>query len=106
MGRFSNPADKLSNIAAEPKSMLGDEMTILELNRQCKQHLAEYQRLNEHAQLEMKLIIDKNHQGSSEHDSTRRVPLCKQYKLLLMRHYTVAFRVPIAFAALICMALI
>ena len=29
MGRFSNPADKLSNIAAEPNSMLGDEMTIL-----------------------------------------------------------------------------
>ena len=24
MGRFSNPADKLSNIAAEPKSVLGD----------------------------------------------------------------------------------
>ena len=47
MGRFSNPADKLSNIAAEPKSVLGDQMTILELNRQCKEQLGEYQTLSE-----------------------------------------------------------
>ena len=60
MGRFSNPADKMSNIAAEPKSVLGDQMTILELNRQCKEHLAEYQRLNELAQIEMKSITNSN----------------------------------------------
>ena len=42
MSRFSNPADKLSNIAAEPKTVLGDQMTIIELNRLCLDQLAEY----------------------------------------------------------------
>ena len=48
-------------------------MTILELNRQCKEHLAEYQTLNELAQNEMKSI--NNQQGSRQHVLTRSVPL-------------------------------
>lgn len=35
MGRFSNPADKLSSIASEPKTVLGEQNTILELHKKC-----------------------------------------------------------------------
>lgn len=35
LGRFSNPADKLSNIAAEPRQVLTPEITIVALNEAC-----------------------------------------------------------------------
>ena len=37
------------------------------------------------------------------HVLTRQIPLCQQYKLLVRRMYTQAFRVPIAFLALVIM---
>ena len=49
MSRFSNPADKMSNIAAEPKTVLGDQATVIELYKQCSIQLAEYTTLNEQA---------------------------------------------------------
>ena len=42
MSRFSNPADKLSNIASEPILTLGKGTTILKLNETCKTKLAQY----------------------------------------------------------------
>ena len=47
MSRFSNPADKLSNIAAEPKTVLGEQATVIELYKQCRNELAEYMTLGE-----------------------------------------------------------
>ena len=49
MSRFSNPADKLSNIAAEPKTVLGERATVIELYKQCSIQLAEYMTLSEKA---------------------------------------------------------
>lgn len=46
MSRFSNPADKLSNIAAEPKTVLGDQGTVIELYTQCRIQLSEYSQLS------------------------------------------------------------
>ena len=46
MSRFSNPADKLSNIAAEPKTVLGEQATVIELYKQCS-ILAEYMTISE-----------------------------------------------------------
>ena len=40
--RYSNPADKLSSIASEPRLTLNPDVTILELNRQCEIQLAKY----------------------------------------------------------------
>ena len=42
MGRYSNPADKMSNIAAEPRTILGNDTTILQLSLACKDQLIEY----------------------------------------------------------------
>ena len=47
MSRFSNPADKLSNIAAEPKTVLGEQATVIELYKQCSIQLAEYMKISE-----------------------------------------------------------
>ena len=35
MGRYSNPADKMSAIAAEPRTILGKDTTILKLSQAC-----------------------------------------------------------------------
>ena len=35
MNRFSNPADKMSNIASEPIATLGSEASILKLSETC-----------------------------------------------------------------------
>ena len=36
MTRYSNPADKLSILAVEPKSILNDTVTIIDLHESCK----------------------------------------------------------------------
>ena len=46
MGRYSNPADKMSNIAAEPRTILGNDTTILQLSLACKDQLIEYTQLS------------------------------------------------------------
>lgn len=40
MGRYSNPADKLSMIAAEPRKVLREDVTIMELTKACKEKQA------------------------------------------------------------------
>ena len=46
MSRFSNPADKLSQLASEPRSVLNDSVTIINLHDSCKKQLADHQILN------------------------------------------------------------
>ena len=47
MGRYSNPADKLSVIAAEPTSVLTSEATIIDLHNNCKVFLHKYLKISE-----------------------------------------------------------
>ncbi len=56
MGRFSNPADKLSMIAAEPRKVLRDDITIMDLTRECKEQLKEYSGLSK----ETKAIVQSS----------------------------------------------
>lgn len=53
MSRFSNPADKLSRIAAEPCTMLGEKYTIQELVSVCEQQLSQYAYLDDSNLAEM-----------------------------------------------------
>ena len=57
MGRFTNPADKLSIIASEPFSLLTRENTITNLHKKCKKLLHEHLYLSEveRSELESKL---------------------------------------------------
>jgi len=50
MGRFSNPADKLSNIASEPRRTLNAITSILQLSEACIEQLYMYRYMPESMQ--------------------------------------------------------
>ena len=47
MGKYSNPADKVSAIAAEPKSVLNESADIISLHISCKKNLNEHMVLSD-----------------------------------------------------------
>ena len=82
MGRFMNPADKLSIIASEPFSLLTKESTIINLHEKTKKLLHYNICLND---VERKKLYDKLSTQFSSIGSTREVSFLKQFKLIYKR---------------------
>ena len=102
MSNYSNPADKVSIIAAEPRATLNEEINIISLHQSCKTNLHQYQELNtkEKKEYEGRLNTRMSIIGES-----RNVPFCKQYRLLFKRFMVFIQRTPEAVFAIVFMAL-
>ena len=98
--RYSNPADKLSSIASEPRQTLNPNITILELYRQCEIQLSQYKIRPQDDEDAQTILVSSRH---SRIVQTRTVSFGKQYCLLLRRFLTQVYRVPLALFALVFM---
>lgn len=102
MNRYSNPADKLSIIASEPKRALNSAITTIALvdHSRTKQRknwcLDETEAENLYSQMNRRLSII---------GETRGVSRWKQFKLILGRFLLQAWRQPLSVVALIFMGL-
>lgn len=106
LGRFSNPADKLSRIAAQPSNVLNVGTTILDLHEACKNKFSEYRDMPDSIKKTMLTYTAEDGQRKlGEDESKRQVSSFKQYKLLLTRNLTQIARLPIATVALAFMGL-
>ena len=74
MGRYSNPADKLSVIAAEPTSVLTNEATIIDLHNNCKVFLHQYLTISN---TERELLKDNFTTKLKDIVKNRQVSFCK-----------------------------
>ena len=90
MGKYSNPADKVSIIAAEPKSVLNESIDIVTLHESCKHNLSKYFMLTD----DEKQGYESKLNRLSIVGKTREIGFLKQYKLLFLRFLTYTSRKP------------
>jgi len=100
MNRFSNPADKLSYIASEPKRVLSDKVTIESLSYES----TKLQKVNYYLDEETADILQsKLNRRFSVIAETRGVSIWKQFKLIFLRFMLQSLRQPLSVVALIFM---
>lgn len=90
-------------IASEPCTMLGPDNTILELQSFCEERLNQYASASEKDVQEIEFYHGLAYRRNNNITS-RNVPFKKQYFLLLNRMFMMAWRIPVAFLALVMMA--
>ena len=74
MARFANPADKLSRIAAEPRSHLDQSISIVELHRRCKEQLSEHLVIGPEDRIILEGMLNDSFAEVGEH---RKVSFCR-----------------------------
>jgi ABC-type multidrug transport system ATPase subunit len=101
MGRYSNPADKLSIIASEPRYALNNnKVTIVDLAQDSDEKQAQNHSLDT---TEKEQLYQKVSNRFSIVAQQREVSFCKQFYLLEKRFLQMAVRAPISVIALIFM---
>ena len=99
----TNPADKMSIIAAEPKKILNENTNIIKLAKECEKQLKHNMNLN---------IDEKNDANSmlsrrfSMIEEQRKVSTWKQTKLLYKRNMSNACRNPLQLMAVVVLGLV
>ena len=99
----TNPADKMSIIAALPKKILRKDITINMLAKECEKQLKKYNHIQ----------IDEKHMACSilsrrftMIEESRKVGWCTQFSLLYKRNMTSALRNPLQLLAVVILGLI
>ena len=110
MGQFglrslqhTNPADKMSIIAAQPKTLLTHDTTIVKLARECEKQLKHNQTLEVDDKSAVTSVLSRRFTLIYEN---RKVSLCKQISLLFKRNLTSASRNPLQLAAVVILGCI
>ena len=101
MGKYSNPADKLSIIAQVPKSVLHDSVTIEQLSNASLEKQRANHSLSDDEKASWELCLNTRF---SQIAAQREVPFTLQYKLLLRRNMIFTIRNPISIVFLVIMA--
>ena len=81
IGRFTNPADKLAQVAASPATCLKKDITTIDLANQCKLQLKEYIELDTDF-IDSEIVFND---AFTEIAATRKVGFCRQFSLLFGR---------------------
>ena len=98
MRKHSNPADKLSIIASQPRDILRQENTIIQLAQECRTRQAENLQLSKEESSKYQAELNRRF---SEIAAGREVGYCRQVRLLFGRHMKYAARNPIGVTYLI-----
>ena len=99
----TNPADKMSIIAANPKMLLNEHVTINLLAKECEKQLKENQNMNFDTKSLATSLLSRRF---TLIDEQRKVGLCTQTSLLYKRNMTSAFRNPLQLLAIVVLGVI
>lgn len=102
MGRYSNPADKLSIIASEPRRVLKNQPTTCGLAKNSREKQQENWNLDEN---EAEQLYAGMNRRLSIIGETRGVSRCKQFRLIMGRFLLQAVRQPLSVVFLIFMGI-
>jgi len=98
----TNAADKMSVIAAQPRTILNPNATIKMLADECKKQQDYNMHLSERERQDMSGILSRRF---TDRDTERRVSFCRQYILIFNRNMTTALRNPLQILAVVILGL-
>ena len=99
--QFSNPADKISIAAAQPRTVMNHDITLMKLASECETQLKENQVINEDLQSEVQM-----NRCFTEMEAEKQVSFFKQLWLLYCRNMTTALRNPLQLVAVVILGLV
>lgn len=98
-----NMADKMSQIASQPKAILNSDVTIKSLSEACNEQQSHNMKMDEDQKKEIVEILSRRF---TMIDELRKVSFWRQFKLIYWRNMVSELRNPKQIMALVMMALV
>ena len=98
-----NLADKMSQIASQPKAILNSDVTIKSLSEACNEQQSHNMKMDEEQRKEIVEILSRRF---TMIDELRKVSFWRQFKLIYWRNMVSELRNPKQIMALVMMALV